>query len=103
LLLAAEREAQALLKVTSAVLCHAAPCCAVLWCVHADVEVEFEDIVEAAKAGRRVKVNPWRALFSRRFTPQLVVLVALQVFNQMDGINTIMFYGEGAARCCILH
>jgi hypothetical protein len=50
--------------------------------------------VEAAKAARRVKVNPWRALFSRRFQPQLVVLVALQVFNQMDGINTIMFYGK---------
>lgn len=58
----------------------------------ADVEVEFDDIVVAAKAAQRVTINPWRALFSRRFTPQLVVLVALQVFNQMDGINTIMFY-----------
>lgn len=58
----------------------------------ADVEVEFDDILVAAKAAQRVTVNPWRALFSRRFTPQLVVLVALQVFNQMDGINTIMFY-----------
>lgn len=61
---------------------------------HTDVDVEFDDILEAARAARRVQHNPWRSLFSRRFTPQLVVLVALQVFNQMDGINTIMFYGE---------
>jgi hypothetical protein len=51
------------------------------------VEVEFEDIVAAAAAARRVTINPWRAIFRRRFLPQLVVLVALQVFNQMDGIN----------------
>jgi hypothetical protein len=43
------------------------------------VDVEFDDILEAARAARRVRVNPWRALFSRRFAPQLVVLVALQV------------------------
>lgn len=61
---------------------------------HTDVDVEFDDILEAARAARRAQHNPWRSLFSRRFTPQLVVLVALQVFNQMDGINTIMFYGE---------
>lgn len=58
------------------------------------MDVEFEDILEAARAARRAQHNPWRSLFSRRFAPQLVVLVALQVFNQMDGINTIMFYGE---------
>lgn len=57
-----------------------------------EVDIEFEDIVDAARAARRVRVNPWRAMFSRRFTPQLVVLIALQVFNQMDGINTIMFW-----------
>lgn len=45
----------------------------------AEVDIEFEDIVDAARAARRVRVNPWRAMFSRRFTPQLVVLIALQV------------------------
>jgi hypothetical protein len=65
----------------------------------ADVAVEFEDLTDAAKASRRMTVNPWRAIFSRRFRPQLIVLVALQVFNQMDAINTIMFYDK--CRCCM--
>lgn len=58
----------------------------------ADVEVELQDIKDAAVAARSTKVNPWRAIFSRKFTPQLVTIVALQVFNQLDGINSIMFY-----------
>ncbi|WIA37403.1 hypothetical protein OEZ86_014328 [Tetradesmus obliquus] len=57
-----------------------------------DVEVELQDIKDAAVAARSTKVNPWRAIFSRKFTPQLVTIVALQVFNQLDGINSIMFY-----------
>eukprot|EP00775_Hariotina_reticulata_P013342 gene13342-13470_t len=57
-----------------------------------DVEVEFEDIVDAAQQAHSIRVNPWRTMFSRRYVPQLVTIVALQVFNQMDGINTIMFY-----------
>jgi hypothetical protein len=64
---------------------------------NADVEVELQDIKDAAAASRSVKVNPWRAIFSRKFAPQLVTIVALQVFNQLDGINSIMFYAPQAS------
>jgi hypothetical protein len=63
----------------------------------ADVEVELQDIKDAAAASRSTKVNPWRAIFSRKFAPQLVTIVALQVFNQLDGINSIMFYAPQAS------
>jgi hypothetical protein len=59
--------------------------------------VELEDIKDAAVAARSMKVNPWRAIFSRKFIPQLVTIVALQVFNQLDGINSIMFYAPQAS------
>jgi hypothetical protein len=58
----------------------------------ADVEVELEDIKDAAVAAHSMKFNPWRAIISRKFMPQLVTIVALQIFNQLDGINSIMFY-----------
>ncbi|KAF8065876.1 STP13 [Scenedesmus sp. PABB004] len=57
-----------------------------------DVEAELDDMRDAADAAHAVRANPWRAMFSRKFTPQLVILVALQIFNQLDGINSIMFY-----------
>lgn len=58
----------------------------------ADVTAELDDIVDAARAAHNTSINPWRALFSKRFAPQLIILVALQMFNQLDGINSIMFY-----------
>jgi hypothetical protein len=43
------------------------------------VEVEFEDIVDAAQQAHTIKVNPWRTMFSRRYLPQLVTIISLQV------------------------
>lgn len=76
-----------------------------------DVDAELDDIKDAAQAAHNLTVNPWRAIFSRKFTPQLVILVALQVFNQLDGINSIMFYapqlfdamGSGRRQALLTH
>jgi hypothetical protein len=47
----------------------------------------------------------------RRYLPQLVMTIALPIFNQFDGINSIMFYapqlfdamGQGASNALRTH
>ncbi|CAI9118516.1 OLC1v1020098C1 [Oldenlandia corymbosa var. corymbosa] len=56
-----------------------------------NVEPEFEELVEASRIAKQVK-HPFRNLLMRRNRPQLVIAVALQIFQQFTGINAIMFY-----------
>ncbi|KAK1307022.1 Sugar transport protein 8 [Acorus calamus] len=56
-----------------------------------NVRAEYEELVEASEAARRVK-RPFRNLMKRRSRPQLVIAIAMQVFQQFTGINAIMFY-----------
>ncbi|GKV42763.1 hypothetical protein SLEP1_g50137 [Rubroshorea leprosula] len=56
-----------------------------------NVEPEFLELVEASRVAKQVK-HPFRNLVQRRNRPQLVIAVALQVFQQFTGINAIMFY-----------
>ncbi|KAK8949425.1 Sugar transport protein 13 [Platanthera zijinensis] len=56
-----------------------------------DVGLEYTQIVNAGEAARRAK-RPFRKLLGRSSRPELVIAVALQVFNQLTGINVIMFY-----------
>jgi hypothetical protein len=67
--------------------------------------------VEAAKFARSIQKNQWRAMFSKRYIPQVVVCIALPIFNQLDGINSIMFYapqlfqsmGSGQQQALLTH
>ncbi|KAK4405711.1 Sugar transport protein 13 [Sesamum angolense] len=56
-----------------------------------NVEPEFLELVEASRVAKLVK-HPFRNLLMRRNRPQLVIAVALQIFQQFTGINAIMFY-----------
>ncbi|PKA65036.1 Sugar transport protein 8 [Apostasia shenzhenica] len=56
-----------------------------------NVDAEFDEIVRAGEASRRVK-RPFRSLLKRPSRPQLVIAVAMQFFQQFTGINAIMFY-----------
>ena len=56
-----------------------------------NVEPEFLELVEASRIAKEVK-HPFRNLLKRRNQPQLIIAVALQVFQQLTGINAIMFY-----------
>ncbi|KAK6929979.1 Major facilitator, sugar transporter-like [Dillenia turbinata] len=56
-----------------------------------NVEPEFLELVEASRIAKEVK-HPFRNLLQRRNRPQLVIAVALQIFQQFTGINAIMFY-----------
>ncbi|GFP84012.1 sugar transport protein 8 [Phtheirospermum japonicum] len=56
-----------------------------------DVDREFEQIVLACEQGARV-TQPYKKLFKRSGIPPLVVANLMQVFQQLTGINAIMFY-----------
>lgn len=56
-----------------------------------DIDAEFEDLVEASRIAREVR-HPFRNLLHPRNRPQLVITIALQIFQQFTGINAIMFY-----------
>ncbi|XP_050219263.1 sugar transport protein 13 [Mercurialis annua] len=56
-----------------------------------NIEPEFLELVEASRAAKAVK-HPFKNLMKRRNRPQLVIAVALQIFQQFTGINAIMFY-----------
>ncbi|KAF5178489.1 Sugar transport protein [Thalictrum thalictroides] len=56
-----------------------------------NIEPEFLELVEASRVAKEVK-HPFRNLLKRRNRPQLIIAIALQVFQQFTGINAIMFY-----------
>lgn len=56
-----------------------------------NIELEFQELLEASRVAKEVK-HPFRNLLKRRNRPQLVISVALQIFQQFTGINAIMFY-----------
>ncbi|RWW83821.1 hypothetical protein BHE74_00007657 [Ensete ventricosum] len=56
-----------------------------------NVNAEYEEILHACEMARQVK-QPFRNLMKRSSRPQLVIAIAMQVFQQFTGINAIMFY-----------
>ncbi|RLN35714.1 hypothetical protein C2845_PM03G30640 [Panicum miliaceum] len=50
-----------------------------------------DDLVAAGEASRAVS-RPWRDILRRKHQPQLVMAVAIPLFQQLTGINVIMFY-----------
>ncbi len=55
------------------------------------VEAEYEDICEAAhEATRHTMAQSWRALFSRQYSPMLIVTSLIAMLQQLTGINAIM-------------
>ncbi|KAF6135102.1 hypothetical protein GIB67_040413 [Kingdonia uniflora] len=56
-----------------------------------NIEPEFLELVEASRVAKEVK-HPFRNLLKRKNRPQLIIAIALQIFQQFTGINAIMFY-----------
>lgn len=56
-----------------------------------NVEPEFNEIMEASRIAHDIK-RPFRSLLQRRNRPLLMITVLLQMFQQLTGINAIMFY-----------
>ncbi|KAK9827591.1 hypothetical protein WJX81_001828 [Elliptochloris bilobata] len=56
-----------------------------------DVGLEFSDIKLAGQYARQVK-HPWRNIFRPQYRPELVMAIMIPFFQQVTGINSVMFY-----------
>ncbi|KAL3651598.1 Transcription factor stp1 [Castilleja foliolosa] len=56
-----------------------------------DVNQEFHDLVTASEASLKIE-RTWRDLFRRKYRPHLTMAIAIPFFQQLTGINVIMFY-----------
>lgn len=56
-----------------------------------NVDEEFQDLLEASETAKKVK-HPWKNIMRRRYRPQLVLCILVPFFQQITGINVIMFY-----------
>lgn len=56
-----------------------------------NVDYEFHDLVLASEAANKVE-HPWRNILQPRYRPQLVICSLIPFFQQLTGINVIMFY-----------
>nr|CAD1829283.1 unnamed protein product [Ananas comosus var. bracteatus] len=56
-----------------------------------DVAKEYDDLVAASEESRHVK-HPWANILQRKYRPQLTMAICIPFFQQVTGINVIMFY-----------
>lgn len=56
-----------------------------------NVDQEFYDLVMASEASKMVE-HPWRNLLQKKYRPQLIMAILIPAFQQLTGINVIMFY-----------
>ncbi|XP_031478188.1 sugar transport protein MST6-like [Nymphaea colorata] len=56
-----------------------------------EVEEELQDIIDASEASKQV-AHPWANILQKKYRPQLVMAIAIPMFQQFTGINIIMFY-----------
>ncbi|KAL5209502.1 hypothetical protein ABZP36_005125 [Zizania latifolia] len=60
-----------------------------------DIADEYDDLVAASEvscSSVTVRRRPWRDILERRYRPQLTMAVLIPFFQQLTGINVIMFY-----------
>ncbi|KGN64624.1 sugar carrier protein C [Cucumis sativus] len=56
-----------------------------------DIDAEFNDLVAASEASKQVQ-NPWTNLLKKKYRPHLTMAILIPFFQQLTGINVIMFY-----------
>ncbi|GLU23109.1 hypothetical protein SLE2022_391380 [Rubroshorea leprosula] len=56
-----------------------------------DVDQEFDDLVAASESSKLVE-HPWTNLLQRKYRPHLTMAILIPFFQQLTGINVIMFY-----------
>lgn len=57
----------------------------------ADVNAEYEDMLDASEFANEIK-HPFRNMLERRNRPQLVMAIFMPTFQILTGINSILFY-----------
>ncbi|KAG6515029.1 hypothetical protein ZIOFF_025407 [Zingiber officinale] len=56
-----------------------------------DIFEEYGDLVAASEESKLVK-HPWANIIQRKYRPQLIMAILIPFFQQLTGINVIMFY-----------
>ncbi|KAJ3688694.1 hypothetical protein LUZ61_017858 [Rhynchospora tenuis] len=56
-----------------------------------DVHPEYEEIVAACDEARAID-HPWSNILKSKYRPQLIISSLIPIFQQLTGINVIMFY-----------
>ncbi|XP_011070452.1 sugar transport protein 10-like [Sesamum indicum] len=56
-----------------------------------NVHDEFSDLVDASAVSQQVR-HPWKTILEPKYRPQLVITCLIPLFQQLTGINVIMFY-----------
>ncbi|KAD7117929.1 hypothetical protein E3N88_05197 [Mikania micrantha] len=56
-----------------------------------EVDEEFNDLINAGEESRKIK-HQWRNLWQKKYVPQLVMAILIPFFQQLTGINAIVFY-----------
>ncbi|PIA35422.1 hypothetical protein AQUCO_03500059v1 [Aquilegia coerulea] len=56
-----------------------------------NVDDEFQDLIEASEVSKQVE-HPWRNIMEAKYRPQLIMAICIPFFQQLTGINVIMFY-----------
>ncbi|KAG7528106.1 Major facilitator sugar transporter-like [Arabidopsis thaliana x Arabidopsis arenosa] len=56
-----------------------------------DIDDEINDLIIASEASKLVE-HPWRNLLQRKYRPHLTMAILIPAFQQLTGINVIMFY-----------
>ncbi|KAM7262317.1 hypothetical protein ACFE04_021394 [Oxalis oulophora] len=56
-----------------------------------NVDSEYQDLVYACEAAKKVN-NPWKNILQPKYRPQLMLCTLIPFFQQLTGINVIMFY-----------
>jgi sugar porter (SP) family MFS transporter len=56
-----------------------------------DISEEYADLVVASEESKLVQ-HPWRNILDRKYRAQLTMAIMIPFFQQLTGINVIMFY-----------
>ncbi|KAL0446615.1 UNVERIFIED_CONTAM: Sugar transport protein 10 [Sesamum latifolium] len=56
-----------------------------------NVHDEFSDLVDASAVSQQVR-HPWKTILEPKYRPQLIITCLIPLFQQLTGINVIMFY-----------
>ncbi|RWW32962.1 hypothetical protein BHE74_00047462 [Ensete ventricosum] len=56
-----------------------------------DIHAEYDDLVAASAEAKSID-HPWSNILQRRYRPQLCMAILIPFFQQLTGINVIMFY-----------
>ncbi|RDX79772.1 Sugar transport protein 10 [Mucuna pruriens] len=56
-----------------------------------NIDEEFQDLIDACETAKQVE-HPWKNITRPKYKPQLTFCILIPFFQQLTGINVVMFY-----------